>query len=229
MRVIGGPVNKLFAAVLLCAAPAAAEAAVSFSFTGMTDATVPDASCVGTACDATSQMVSFTLTFDTAALAAAGNTATGGGASYDYHDAGAGFASVRFASTGATPQLFASGIATDQTIAFAPGDGYGYLTIGFERRDALGAVIGSSAFDLTSVDTLPIRAFEGVLLPDFSQASNLAFSATSDVGGVRSISVGSARAAAVAAVPENATWAMMVAGFGAVGGAMRRRRVAASA
>jgi opacity protein-like surface antigen len=42
-------------------------------------------------------------------------------------------------------------------------------------------------------------------------------------GGPQSLSVDAKYGAGVAAVPEPATWAMMIAGFGFVGGAMRRR------
>ncbi len=47
--------------------------------------------------------------------------------------------------------------------------------------------------------------------------------------GISNLSVnGNAAAASPGAVPEPATWAMMLIGFGAIGGAMRRRKATAS-
>ncbi|HEU4968186.1 PEPxxWA-CTERM sorting domain-containing protein, partial [Sphingomonas sp.] len=44
----------------------------------------------------------------------------------------------------------------------------------------------------------------------------------SGVGDIRQVRLG-AFAGAIPSVPEPATWAMMIAGFGLIGGALRRR------
>lgn len=55
--------------------------------------------------------------------------------------------------------------------------------------------------------------------------TNVSFTANGDVRDVRQVRLGEIQAIVSGAVPEPATWAMMIGGVGMVGGAVRRRRV----
>jgi opacity protein-like surface antigen len=77
----------------------------------------------------------------------------------------------------------------------------------------LGAFIGSGSVPFTFVST-SLFAFIGL---------NGTLALAPEIGGLAQISYDYTPAAA-GAVPEPASWAMMMLGFGAIGGAMRRRR-----
>jgi hypothetical protein len=223
-------VKKLALAALLAVAATSADAAVTISFTG--DAAY--GSYVRTytgsdsfAYDAGTPTVSGKITIDTAAIGA--NQATAPGAYYD--GGGAAFLTGSFFSTGATPLL--SGSVVGQLITSDPDFGTASVELYFETIDPDGFK-HSSVFTLTSNSALPAITVGGILLPDFSQATDLTFLVTNQEGPndnyVETYSSGYVTSVAIAAVPEPASWAMMVSGFGLVGGVLRRRqRVALAA
>ena len=77
--------------------------------------------------------------------------------------------------------------------------------------DAANAVINSGAFNVGSTGTLSFSGWTGI--------SKLVVTNT-----VAHFSMDNLTLAAAGAVPEPATWAMMIAGFSLVGASMRRRR-----
>lgn len=79
-----------------------------------------------------------------------------------------------------------------------------------------------SVFDVPAVSGFGLMTRDSGIIPSFT-TDRLRFRAT---GGDLYYSVSELQAFAV--VPEPATWAMMIAGFGLVGFAMRRRRPAAA-
>lgn len=81
----------------------------------------------------------------------------------------------------------------------------GLTSIEFDASDNLYAIGISSDTLYSNVLTVPVSV--GVLTPRLSDVRGLLF-----------------QGAGVAPVPEPATWAMMILGFGAVGGALRRRQ-----
>lgn len=81
-----------------------------------------------------------------------------------------------------------------------------------------------SSFDLSSIFSetgARIQTIEGVVV---DKDGNIYLAA--ELGGVQGSSLIALRRAAVAAVPEPATWAMMIGGFALAGSAMRRRKIA---
>ena len=90
---------------------------------------------------------------------------------------------------------------------------------------------GPFNFTVGTADSLTQVTFSGDGFGDFNTyffAQSLALGGTSAITGGSflgtNISAGGSVTAATAAVPEPATWAMMLIGFGGVGVAMRRKR-----
>ena len=78
-----------------------------------------------------------------------------------------------------------------------------------------------AAFAITATGTLSLglAAGSGTASPNFANVQSVSFRSLGFRNQLDNIVV----TAATGAVPEPATWAMMIAGFGLVGGAMRRR------
>ena len=219
-------------AALLGMVPVSAQAAVVVTFSGNTFAPV-EASAGGSYvrtvegtdssifASSRSQAVLGTVTIDTAALGANQGTAPDA----VYYGNGGSFLTVTFTSTGATPVQL-TGMGTVQSLDSASG-----LT--FDLFDADDTYAYSLA--LFSNNAIPTGSFAGTLLPDFTRATGLFFNVTSRQGGIDSFveTVSQGNVIAVTqvvtgvdapAVPEPASWAMMIAGIGVVGAAARRRR-----
>ena len=210
-------------------APAMAPAA-QFSFHGVSDffgTTIVTA-------DGSPVEIWGTITIDTDVLAAAfpdGNVTT-----YNHSSGsaiGTSFLSATIYSNGisGTPILLSSG-ASDQLIDYNPDPDFGglYITLGYEQEN--GGIFTRSVLNLTTNTPLPTILIGGVLLPDLSQASDLYFDVSSSVGpnGAEEtlFAGGLVDALAIAAVPEPATWALVIIGFGAIGAGTRRRRTDAA-
>ena len=218
--------NLLLAAVLAFV-PAASQAAVTINFTGATFPYVNDNDIGGsysqettdgvvtTKVDTASQAVSGSIVIDTAL--AGPNMGDGSNVFYT----GKAFVTLTFASSGVTPTKL-TGTLSEQSIDNAAEGGL-FFTL-FDEADTYGYV-----FQLFSLNDIPTSIFDGLLLPDFTQADGLFFSANSleTVGDseLRKVSFGVVNSITqvATAVPEPATWAMMLVGFGLVGTALRRR------
>jgi hypothetical protein len=132
----------------------------------------------------------------------------------------AGFTNISGAITVATDDIFGNGLASDRQLIDVSTDGVNNvgdlpaaqtyaLAAGIDAINCLG--IGAGA-DCAAVQAGP-DSFS-VTVENFADfEATLREKITTEVG----------------IVPEPGTWAMMIAGFGLVGGAMRRRRVAAAA
>jgi hypothetical protein len=222
-------VKKLAFTALLAAAATQADASVVISFTG--DASLasytrtyvdPDSTY---AYDLGTPTVSGTIVIDTDLIKGT-NGATPPAVYYDA--GGAPFLTGTFFSTGATPLLTLTGTSA-QYIAADPDpiSGFGTIEFTFGSEDPAG-IFHSTVFTLGSYSPVPTILIGGVLLPDFSQATDVYFSVTSQNGSndnyVEIVSQGYVSSISAAAVPEPLTWATMATGFGLVGGAVRRRR-----
>jgi hypothetical protein len=121
----------------------------------------------------------------------------------------AAYTSSTFGAPGASTQLFV--IDTDLDVLARQNNNGGVLT----TVGSLGFDLGSrTSFDILNADAF---AFNGNTL----YRVNLNSGALTNLGRTDRALFG----IAVAAVPEPATWAMMLIGFGAVGFSMRRRKV----
>jgi hypothetical protein len=113
------------------------------------------------------------------------------------------FLTGSFFSTGATPLL--SGSVVSQLITSDPDFGTASVELYFETIDPDGFK-HSSVFTLTSNSALPSITVGGILLPDFSQATDLTFLVTNQEGPndnyVETYSSGYVTNVAIAAVPE---------------------------
>jgi hypothetical protein len=124
--------------------------------------------------------------------------------------AGAAYTSSTFGAPGTSTQLYV--IDTDLDVLAKQNNNGGVLT----TVGSLGTNLGSrTSFDISGTDAI---AFNGNTLYNV----NLGTGALSAVGKTDRALFG----IAIAAVPEPATWAMMILGFGVVGYSMRRRRAA---
>jgi len=95
------------------------------------------------------------------------------------------------------------------------------VSVFIEALDLNGAVIGSKTLSLNGNGQNRIRVFGDM----GEQLSAVRLKLNPTNGGVGSLTqVRLGGAAAIAAVPEPATWAMMIGGFGLLGGVARRRR-----
>jgi hypothetical protein len=209
-----------------------AEAAVTFDFTGTPSFGLSVRHFVDGRDDVTqgdaSQPVGGSFTIDTAA--AGPNTADAPAVSYQ--PGNTPFITARFsgpAVAGIGPLLYDRGVATH----YVDADGFdtAIISYSFEDIDSTGRFTRStyelSGFGVTTT------VLDGILLPDFSKATDVTFSLTSQFGTdddyYEYFAAGTADIADVAAVPEPATWGMMLLGFGLVGTAARRRRTALAA
>lgn len=86
--------------------------------------------------------------------------------------------------------------------------------------DFSSVTINGTEFDIVQLGMIEFRAIQNLIVPGGLQT--LLVSGTSGGNG----SYSGTLAFEVAAVPEPATWAFMILGFGAIGGAMRRQRKA---
>jgi hypothetical protein len=224
-------VKKLALAVLLAAATTAAPAAVTIRFTGQTF----DTSGVATQTESSYDIepgiadVVGRIVIDTNAILGA-NQATDPAVHYN----GGAFLSGSFTSNGGlTPTILNVPDGPDDLIDVDVD--FGTTLVSFSREIDLGAFgHQNSLISIYSNSALPTRYYQGVLLPDFKQAdlNDLYFTVT-DRTGTDSLYVAREFSGTVTglifSVPEPASWAMMVGGFGLVGGAMRRRRDSAVA
>jgi hypothetical protein len=216
--------KNLLLAAALAFVPTASQAAVTINFSGATFAYDPSLFGIGsyervtdadgnvtTAIDTGTQNVSGSLIIDTAL--AGPNGATPPNASYS----GKNFIKLTFASSGVTPTVL-TGVSSEQLIDSAVGS----LTFRlFDEADTY-----AYTFQLFGIEPIPTSIFDGILLPDFTKADSLFFVAVSgqNVGDTVVTRVSSGLVTAIAqTVPEPATWAMMLIGFGLVGKALRRR------
>ena len=218
--------NLLLAAVLAFV-PAASQAAVTINFTGATFPYEDDDNIGGSYIRETTNGV-VTTTVDTAAQAVSGSividTALAGpnaGAGSNVFYSGKAFVTLTFASSGVTPTRL-TGTLGEQSIGNTAEEGLVFTLA--DEADTY-----SYIFQLFSLSDIPTSIFDGILLPDFTQADALFFSAISNqnVGGSQfervSFGVVDSITQVATAVPEPATWAMMLVGFGLVGTALRRR------
>lgn len=217
--------KNLLLAAALAFTPAASQAAVTINFSGLTfpyDAdqdligsyervTTPDGA-VSTAIDVDTQTVSGSIVIDTAL--AGTNSGTGLEAFYSSSN----FVKLTFASSGVTPTVLTGVLSSSQTIDSEGG------TLTFRLFDD--ADTYAYTFQLFSLGPVPTSIFDGILLPDFTKADGVFFVGVSaqDVEDTVTVRVSSGVVTAITqAVPEPATWAMMLVGFGLVGTALRRR------
>jgi hypothetical protein len=222
--------RRLILAALLALAPTTAEAAVTFFFHGTTDPFGSYALTFNGTSDITYDSpsggtfdVDGSITIDTAAIGA--NHAVTPNA-LEYDGEGSPFLSATFTSTGTTPVLLSSG-DFQHLISSDPDNG------GFTLQISWQAANGNTSSFLLGGTVVPTGDFGGFQLPDLDKATDLYFSVTSHQltrdGYIELNSSGPL--AAAAPVPEPASWALMIFGFGAVGGSLRLRRsmVAAAA
>lgn len=97
------------------------------------------------------------------------------------------------------------------------------VVYGFGAKDGNGGTGGGAYYADTATSLAAASQYEGRLILTSDQDVQFYIYDTNlsdNVGGV---------SLAISAVPEPATWAMMIAGFGFVGAAMRRRKTAVSA
>lgn len=97
------------------------------------------------------------------------------------------------------------------------------VVLGYLGGSVLTATVGDGSYDL-STNYGPVTGAAGVYMdrPVATSGGNLTYTLTSDVA-TYTASIGGP---APGAVPEVATWAMMILGVSAVGYAMRRQKVA---
>ncbi len=127
------------------------------------------------------------------------NTFTNQLVGFDLSNAGLAFTQAEF-------RLF-GGTATSATLTFVDTDGE----------------VFTQALTIPASGFFSAQAIDGQLIDFFSIAAN------GTIGDVRQVRIGGVTdigGGVGAAVPEPATWAMMIVGFGAAGAMMRRRRAA---
>jgi hypothetical protein len=142
-----------------------------------------------------------------------GNGSFGGSATYIGVDSGGGYAQITFAS--------------EQTQFY----GYWNYAPGFGDNATLSTLDASNnvlqSFDLTVLAPIStpggFNAFQFRGIDGTDKFSGIRF------GGNYILLAATADGGAVGGVPEPASWAMLIAGFGLVGAAARRRRVALTA
>ena len=115
------------------------------------------------------------------------------------------------------------------TFNFAPGTAIGSISIAFDDSDGAGGVSAPSSFIVNGVNYAVTEPAGSA--PSFFTLSNLGFvGSTFTVTAIRKnqwLMLSEVSFAAPGAVPEPATWAMMMLGFGTAGYSLRsRRRVA---
>lgn len=219
--------KNLLLAAALAFVPTASQAAVTINFSGGTFPYVKGSALIGsskevetpsyvtTEIETESRTVSGTIVIDTGS--AGMDLDSGPGVFYS----GDSFVTLTFASDGYTPTKL-TGTLSQQQIDNAALSGLTFQL--FDQADTYGY-----QFQLYSLNNIPTSIFDGLLLPDFTMANGLFFAAASvQVQGdttVRYLSAGAVKSISqvAAAVPEPATWAMMLVGFGLVGVGLRRR------
>ena len=203
----------LFAAAAL-AAPSVAQTTLNATFTGSltTSQPTPDPG-----------QQTFTLTGGFTSYAASSNLPqiTGGDlSSYSFTVSGLSSAynaatrTVTYSNVGGTINGYGQVVQT-----LAPTT----LTVAFDPTFATATILGSL---VSSGATLP-PGFPGVI--DFTPANGAVIAGTylsNGVSGGGGTVAGTILFASAAAVPEPASWAMMIGGFGMMGAGMRRRKLA---
>jgi len=112
-----------------------------------------------------------------------------------------------------TSRVNYSSIASGATVVFNPTDGTGSGSITLTSPADLSAFLTHSLNGEFSTDTFTNYSFNG---------GNLASNLTTTAGG--HVTVTYTYDAVTSAVPETATWALMLGGFGMLGATMRRRK-----
>ncbi len=109
--------------------------------------------------------------------------------------------------------------------AFSPGAGFGAMDSAALSSDGIGPMVATGAGGLGTLYENSVPGVSDTRAFQLTGAQNsFTIQMLQSPGGSGGISF--AVALPEAAVPEPATWAMMIAGFGLVGGMMRRRKVA---
>ncbi|WP_416907272.1 MAG: PEPxxWA-CTERM sorting domain-containing protein [Polymorphobacter sp.] len=211
----------LAATALASAGPAAAVVAVVGSVAGAPDPGISHAGFVEV------------ITFDAPSAAGIVNTTSGA-----VITAAGNISRVRAAPAGTAPGGIYQSVGTGGSSTF---DFAGYLPQ-FRVLTGLslywGSVDSHNALEFLNADGSVVSAFTGSDLPRFDGNQTLgatnrritfAMAGQNEITQVRFRGQGNAFefdtiGAAVGSVPEPASWAMLIAGFGLVGGAMRRRR-----
>ena len=120
-----------------------------------------------------------------------------------------GFSSIDIENLTNTPHFTADGTQAAGTTSASPFGDFEYV-VNFPK-DKTHPVFSTLSFDITTA---------GVTLNSFEANADGIFFATDVIGNGNTGNVG----ASGAAVPEPATWAVMLLGFGAVGATLRRSR-----
>ena len=170
------------------------------------------------------------LTFDLSAFSGSTDPSSG---YYGTAFSAADFANFSYygVSSAFTPFIVTGGTPGDTIIADS-----GSITVNYGRTlDGTGGASQYTSFSVYGDGPVPLTTIDGVVVPDFSQIDpySLLFSYEdhdgTDSNYVNHDATGfifDIEVSTTSDAPEPASWAMMVGGFGLVGGAMRRRQKA---
>jgi hypothetical protein len=126
--------------------------------------------------------------------------------------------STTFTFNGLTNQLVGFDLA-DAGLAFTSTE---FRLFGGKATEATLTFVDTTGEVFTQTFTIPANGFFSAVATDGELIDYFSIAANNTIGDIRQVRLGGVQL--IPTVPEPATWAMMIAGFGGVGGMARQRR-----